>query len=111
VTENGVATFDDVILDWREISLVCNFDIMGVILPSDVEYLTSTFHVKALKSLTFSVCTAHVSVAFRVETTSALYMYVCILMGCDKRWSCHTCDKDAIMGEARAINLLMSDRH
>jgi len=32
VTENRVATFDDVIHDWRETSLVCNIDIMDVIL-------------------------------------------------------------------------------
>jgi len=35
VTENGFAVFDNVIHDWTETSLVCNFDITGVILPSD----------------------------------------------------------------------------
>jgi len=48
VTENGVATFDDVIHNWRETSLVCSFDITDMILPSDAEYLTLTFHVKPL---------------------------------------------------------------
>jgi len=50
VTENGVATFDNNLYhDWREISLVCSIDITDMILPSDAEYLTLTFHVKALK--------------------------------------------------------------
>jgi len=39
VMESGVATFDDVIHDWRGTSLVCDFDINDVILPSDAEYL------------------------------------------------------------------------
>jgi len=34
VTENGIAAFDNV-CDWRETTLVCNFDMMDVILPSD----------------------------------------------------------------------------
>jgi len=54
VTENGVATFDEVIHDWRETSLVCNIDITDVILLYDAEYLTLTFHEKALKDPGFS---------------------------------------------------------
>jgi len=49
VTEHGVATFDDVINDWSETSLVYNVDITDVMLSFDVEYLTLKFHVKALK--------------------------------------------------------------
>jgi len=49
VTENGAATFDDVIYDWRETSLVCKVDITDVILPSVAEYLTLTIHMKAIK--------------------------------------------------------------
>jgi len=38
VAQNGVATFDDVIHDWRETSLVCNVDNAEVILPSDADF-------------------------------------------------------------------------
>jgi len=37
-----------VIQAWRETSLVCNVDITDVILPSDAELLTLTFHVSLL---------------------------------------------------------------
>jgi len=54
VTENGVVTFDDVIDDWSQ---VCKRDITDMMLPSDAEYLTLTFHVKALKDPgIFRVC-------------------------------------------------------
>jgi len=41
VTKNGVATSGDVIRDWTKTSLVCNVDIMEVILPSDTEHLVT----------------------------------------------------------------------
>jgi len=53
MTENGVTVCDTVIHEWRETSLVCNFDVTDVILPSDAEYLMLTFHVKAFKDLGF----------------------------------------------------------
>jgi len=49
VTTYGVTTFDCVIRDQRETSLVCSFNVTGVILPSDDEYLMLTFHVTALE--------------------------------------------------------------
>jgi len=48
---HSILTFDDVIRDWRETSLVCNIDIMDVILSSDAEYLMLTFRVKAFKKV------------------------------------------------------------
>jgi len=42
-TKNGVATFADVIHDWRGTSLVCKFDITDVILPSDAEISCESF--------------------------------------------------------------------
>jgi len=111
VTENGVATFDNVIYDWRETSLVCNFDITDVILP----YLMPNYDadISCRSSQASSARMVHVSAAHRKAVrTSAVY--VRILMVSDKRRSRHIFDKDAITDEARAnwtIRFLMSDRH
>jgi len=42
VTENGAAMCDAVIYDRRENSLLCNFDITHMLLPSDAQKLTLT---------------------------------------------------------------------
>jgi len=110
VTETGIATFDNVIHDSRETSLVCNIDIKVVILPSDDEYMTLTFHLKALKDP--GIFSTHGPCLCCVQKCGEnKCLYARILTVSDKRRSRHIFDKDAITDEARAIGLLMSNRH
>ena len=92
MSENRVAAFDNVLHDWRQASLVCYFNILDMILPSDANLLSIWcwhFMWKLSRIRASSAHRVHVSAAYRrVERTTALY--VRILMGSDKRRSHHS---------------------
>jgi len=48
VTEDGVATLDDLVHYWGKDGQVCDFDITDVVLLSDADYMTLTFHMETL---------------------------------------------------------------
>jgi len=108
VVENGVATCDDMIQDWRETSLVCNIDIMDVILSSDAEYLMLTFCAKAHKDT--GIFSTHSPRLRCIQKGGENKCLVCLNPD-GQHQSHHIFDKDAIVDYARVIRLLMSDWH
>jgi len=72
VTKNGIATFDDVIYDWKKTSLVCNLDIINVILRSGTRILClcSAMRRKTYNSMWFQRRSIH------SDCGSGLFHYV-----------------------------------